>query len=920
VATRFLKRTRILITACALTVLWTGAAWGQGPVVLMGIDGEDCGPDSDHGPITVYEAIVSNILSNVSNGGSGILVFGADGTCIQPFWNQIATNLSVSVTFVIGAANVTSQSFAGFAMLHVASDEVNMAQSAGGGNGGLTNAENDALGARSSDIAAFVNAGGGLLGFTSNLNNPYAYLADLGTFIIDQNVTAPTGTGFENITATIDGAAIGLTDDLDICCWHAEFLSFPSFMNVLATNADPNSAGNAAAVGGANVVLQLCGNGLIDPNEDCDDGNILPGDCCSDTCEFEASGSPCDDPSDTICDDPDTCDGAGTCQDNNEPVITVCRADVGECDVEELCDGAGSCPADAFETAGTACGDPSDTICDDPDTCDGSGSCQVNNEPVITVCRADVGECDVEELCDGAGGCPADTFETAGTPCGDPGDTICDDPDTCDGSGSCQVNNDADGTSCNDSNVCTIDDACTGGVCQGDPNSCGDGIVQSGTCGEECDDGNTGNGDGCENDCTFTSICGDGAVNQPGETCEPPGAPAGSNGNLCRGDCTVCGDSVLDATEACDDGNGVNSDGCENDCTPSPTCGDGLLNVPGETCDPPDFPAGGNGNLCRSDCTVCGDSVVEGGEDCDDGNGTDGDGCENSCTDTPICGDNDINQPSEECDGIDDVACPGTCFPPGSPSECLCVSINCGDSVIDPSEGEQCDPPLVSPNEVCNDNLDNDADGLVDCDDPDCPAFCRYEGMPDPTALFDQNQPCQSHRDCRKQFSSSAACVSQGTCGFNCRFANMCSRVDRDPALIRFGKKPGQLDLLTVHGRFAVQRLADPTVEGFEVFLANEHGIIYSGMLLRGEVTLRGKTYLYKDRAAKRTGGISLARVKYKVVKSELMMNFRVKAYGDFSIATEPEMMFRVSVGTEGGFNRDLWTKAKNGWTLFFIK
>ncbi len=40
-AARILERTRILITAFALTVLWAGAAWGQGPVIIMGIDGED---------------------------------------------------------------------------------------------------------------------------------------------------------------------------------------------------------------------------------------------------------------------------------------------------------------------------------------------------------------------------------------------------------------------------------------------------------------------------------------------------------------------------------------------------------------------------------------------------------------------------------------------------------------------------------------------------------------------------------------------------------------------------------------------------------------------------------------------------------------------------------------------------------------
>jgi cysteine-rich repeat protein len=53
------------------------------------------------------------------------------------------------------------------------------------------------------------------------------------------------------------------------------------------------------------------------------------------------------------------------------------------------------------------------------------------------------------------------------------------------------------------------------------------------------------------------------------------GSPAGNNGNTCRADCTVCGDGRQDAGEACDDGNGVDTDGCRNNCT-LPVCGDGI--------------------------------------------------------------------------------------------------------------------------------------------------------------------------------------------------------------------------------------------------------------------------------------------------------------------------------------------------------
>jgi len=39
----------------------------------------------------------------------------------------------------------------------------------------------------------------------------------------------------------------------------------------------------------------LCGNGVVDPGEACDDGNLLAHDCCSFTCSLQPTGSLCDD-------------------------------------------------------------------------------------------------------------------------------------------------------------------------------------------------------------------------------------------------------------------------------------------------------------------------------------------------------------------------------------------------------------------------------------------------------------------------------------------------------------------------------------------------------------------------------------------------------------------------------------------------
>jgi cysteine-rich repeat protein len=71
------------------------------------------------------------------------------------------------------------------------------------------------------------------------------------------------------------------------------------------------------ALGSANVFkiqgcgTLLCGNGSVDPGEQCDDGNRSDGDCCSAHCLFEPAGAACSDGE--ICTALDQCDGAGAC-------------------------------------------------------------------------------------------------------------------------------------------------------------------------------------------------------------------------------------------------------------------------------------------------------------------------------------------------------------------------------------------------------------------------------------------------------------------------------------------------------------------------------------------------------------------------------------------------------------------------------
>jgi hypothetical protein len=180
------------------------------------------------------------------------------------------------------------------------------------------------------------------------------------------------------------------------------------------------------SVCGASV--EECGNGEVEGDEACDGGP-----CCSGTCTFLASTSPC-------------------------------RAAAGSCDTAELCTGsAATCPADTFASTSTSCR-ASAGICDVAESCTGASAACPGDAfaPTATVCRAGADECDKSEQCTGtAAACPADLPQP-------------------------------DGSTCDDEDACTTNDQCTGGSCSGSPDPqcegvCGDGTLDDG---EACDDGN----------------------------------------------------------------------------------------------------------------------------------------------------------------------------------------------------------------------------------------------------------------------------------------------------------------------------------------------------------------------------------------------------------------------------------------------
>jgi len=226
---------------------------------------------------------------------------------------------------------------------------------------------------------------------------------------------------------------------------------------------------------------------------------------------------------------------------------------------------------------------------------------------------------DGNEACDDGNtmsgdGCEADCSFTCDNKNPDTGDAKCDDGNPCNGAETCSdAHVCAPGMNEDDGASCGGDKICVSGACVDD--ICGDGFVSQD---EECDDANMANGDGCDSckfscasddptrDCSGLDPCVGNVCDDATHTC---GNPVG-DGDVCalasvcvNGACSaiVCGDGVTHIGEACDDGNVMDGDGCQADCT-----------LP---------PAG----------SVCGNGVREADEQCDDSNVKNLDGCDSVC-------------------------------------------------------------------------------------------------------------------------------------------------------------------------------------------------------------------------------------------------------------------------------------------------
>ncbi len=136
----------------------------------------------------------------------------------------------------------------------------------------------------------------------------------------DSDCVAICGNGVTESPETCDGDCPADCDDLDACT--VDLASGGAATCDVVCAHDPVVAcqdGDGCCPGGGlgachalndDDCLPVCGNGVVEPPETCDDGNAVAGDGCGPTCLFEICGNGYVDVGE-ICDDGNTIDGDG---------------------------------------------------------------------------------------------------------------------------------------------------------------------------------------------------------------------------------------------------------------------------------------------------------------------------------------------------------------------------------------------------------------------------------------------------------------------------------------------------------------------------------------------------------------------------------------------------------------------------------
>ncbi|MBK8170183.1 MAG: DUF4215 domain-containing protein [Sandaracinaceae bacterium] len=290
-----------------------------------------------------------------------------------------------------------------------------------------------------------------------------------------------------------------------------------------------------------------CGNGVVDTGESCDDANEDDTDACRNTCVFACG--------DGVVQASETCDtailsGSGACVsscDDHDPcttdmlVGTPCSRSCAHGLITANVAGDACCTdgTSSLEDSDcdTACGNgvlEADELCD-PGIVDGPGACPTSCNDAIA-CTLDrlvttsrcVVRCEHEEVLDTTpldGCCPSGATPAMDSDCSPTcGDGSITGSESCDtalpsGAGACP-------SSCDDMDACTEDL-----------------LVSEATCSDACSH-------------TVTR------EHRAGDSCCSPGATYAIDTDCA----SICGNSLIEPGEECDDGNRASTDGCDAAC------------------------------------------------------------------------------------------------------------------------------------------------------------------------------------------------------------------------------------------------------------------------------------------------------------------------------------------------------------------
>ena len=417
-----------------------------------------------------------------------------------------------------------------------------------------------------------------------------------------------------------------------------------------------------AELAGAVCTPYSCGNGVMEADEECDDGtqNGTYGHC-GDGCLLSSAFS---------CGDGDLA-GGEQCDCGTTSNFSTVMADTGSWASLNGCatsngqyptDGSptGTCAYDCT-TPGPSCGDAEingNEECDGDyasysgNLCDDGTECSIDTDCSTGTCGSSTGTaaCGTGTVCETDGNADALTDIDTGVPCSSStglklDGTRCDALVAGDGVGACgtvtydltrsktcRTETDTSGNMCtwNDWTACVSADYCGNGTQDGS---------------EECDDGNLDDTDACTNVCT-ENVCGDGFVYSGVESCDDGSANGGSCDSSYESTCHYCTASCQYKTRSgayCGDGQINGTEFCDGADMPY-YCFDtseveGVMVGKGATCDPLNVgtETGCNAGSTCHDIGIC-NGGSENGEYCTlDASTTDTNACSGGTCVAPVC-------------------------------------------------------------------------------------------------------------------------------------------------------------------------------------------------------------------------------------------------------------------------------------------